>query len=353
MPRIQHLPPAVLKLIASSLAPPVLKHTFRAPGYRPAHRALLAAALTCHALRTACFPLAVEVLRSPGLRPQAVADLGESVRELEARVDFVLARERIGVFVRKVDIEIYARPSPRLASKLVMLFTALPNLTFVALKLPTYRVFRDALVSDLRLAMQQTGTRLDKITQLCVDAHLIWMLPHVPNVRELVVWSWPSDVDRDGGLDIDETADGWRTLLARLNAQAPNVQEVEVGGLSVYDVNQLFSSLSNYLSTLTTLRILHRKEEHGALPLPSPFIPPSLAESITQIWDDTDQEQGISGRPGAVKRIIYFDLQDECASCYVPTHRNSEDGCGECMEEWEDQAPAIVLSCVKARYPRA
>ncbi|KAG8744794.1 hypothetical protein FRC10_009442 [Ceratobasidium sp. 414] len=306
---LQHLPPSTLQLIAAALAPPVLKHTFRPPGYRAAHRSLLAAALTCHAVRAACFPLAAQVLRSPGLRPQAVADLGESVRELEARVDFALEREDLGALVRKLDIEIYARAPLRLVSKLVALLTALPNLTFVSLKLPTYRVFRDALVSDLRVAMN--GACLDKITQLCVDAHLTWILPHVPNVCELVVWSWPSGIDRDGGLTPDETADGWRTLLARLNAQAPSVREIEVGGLSVYDVNELFSSLSNYLFTLTILRILHRKEEHGALALPSPFIPADLAEPITQIWEDTDQEQGVSGRAGGVQRIVYFDLQDE------------------------------------------
>ncbi|KAG9080496.1 exosome catalytic subunit dis3, partial [Ceratobasidium sp. 370] len=343
--RLQHLPPSVLRHVATALAPPVLKHTFRAPGHRAAHRSLLAAALTCHALRAACFPLAVEVLRSPRLRPLYVADLGESVRELEARLDFVLEREDVGVLVRKLDIEIYAKAPPRLASKLVALLTALPNLTFISLKLPTYRVFRDALVSDLRLAMTRAGTCLGQITELCVDAHLTWILPHVPNVRELVVWSWPSDVDRDGGLTTDETAAGWKTLLARLNAQAPNVREVEVGGLSVYDVNQLLLSLSNYLSTLTILRILHRKEEYGALALPSPFIPASMAESITQIWRDTDQEQYISGRAGAVKRIVYFDLQDECASCYAPVSRSwngdeceeEKEGCKVHVQAWEDQ----------------
>ncbi|KAG9108385.1 hypothetical protein FRC07_008450 [Ceratobasidium sp. 392] len=232
--------------------------------------------------------------------------------------------------------------------------------------------------------MQQLGEdgsetkRLAGITELCVDAKLSWMLEYVPNVRELVVWSWPSDVDREGGLNEEETTDGWRTFLARLNAQAPNVEEVEVGGLSVYDANELFpltnlfqKSLSNYtpFSTLTTLRILHRKEEHGALPLPHPAIPSALDESITSIWDDTDQEQNVSGQAGAVKRIVYFDLQDECASCYVPSvdeyedeEQEEEEGGEENRDEendeggeggggwWDDDAPAVVLSCVKARW---
>ncbi|KAG8700611.1 hypothetical protein FRC09_005850 [Ceratobasidium sp. 395] len=213
--------------------------------------------------------------------------------------------------------------------------------------------------------MQERGddeaeTRLDRITELCVDAKLSWMLEYVPNVRELVVWSWPSDVDREGGLTAEETVDGWRTFLARLNAQAPNVEQVEVGGLSVYDANELFPSLSNYtpFSSLTTLRILHRKEEHGALLLPSPYIPSALDESITDIWDETGQEQSISGRAGAVKRIVYFDLQDECASCYVPgveayledQKEGKEGECGGDGAWWEDDAPAVVLSCVKAKW---
>ncbi|KAG9092994.1 hypothetical protein FRC07_011550, partial [Ceratobasidium sp. 392] len=97
---IQHLPPSILLLIANALAPPVLKHTFRPPSYKLGHKSLLAAALTCRALRTACFPLAVQIMRSPGLRPQNIADLGESVRELEAHVDFVLERvDNIGALV--------------------------------------------------------------------------------------------------------------------------------------------------------------------------------------------------------------------------------------------------------------
>jgi hypothetical protein len=49
---------------------------------------------------------------------------------------------------------------------------------------------------------------------LCVDARLTWILEHFPGVRELVVWSWPGEVDRQGGLSADETMDGWRRFLA-------------------------------------------------------------------------------------------------------------------------------------------
>lgn len=97
---LQHLPASILLLIATALAPPVLKHTFRPPGYRTAQRSLLSSALTCRALRTSCFPLAVQVFRSPSLKPQNVADLGESAIALEAKVDFLLARESLWGLIR-------------------------------------------------------------------------------------------------------------------------------------------------------------------------------------------------------------------------------------------------------------
>ncbi|KAF8596596.1 hypothetical protein BDV93DRAFT_527953 [Ceratobasidium sp. AG-I] len=347
--QFQHLPASVLLLIATALAPPVLKHTFRPPGYRAAQRSLLSLALTCRALRAECFPLAAQVFRSPGLKPQSVADLGESATALEVKVDFLLAHEGLWGLVRKLDIEIHARGSQRLATKLAQLLTTLPNVYFLSLKLPSYHIFRDALSTDLRKAMsdlKQAETANGcwrRIRELCVDVRSTWMLELFPCVRELIVWSWPSEVVKQGGLTERETTDGWRSLLFGLNTQAPCVTEVEVGGLSVYDVNEIFPSLANYLGKVATLRFLHRKEAHGSIPLSHPsalaVIPSDLAESIRMLWEDTrdDEEyegQKICGCPGGVQRIVYFDLQEEYGSCYVP----SKD------RPWMDGAPAIVLS---------
>lgn len=97
------------------------------------------------------------------------------------------------------------------------------------------------------------------------------------------------------------------------------------------------------MSEVTTLRFLHRKEEHGSILLShssaQASIPSGLAESIRMLWEDSrdDEEyegQKICGRPGSVRRILYFDLQEECGSCYVP----SNDG------PWVDKEPALVLS---------
>ncbi|QRV99353.1 hypothetical protein RhiJN_27372 [Ceratobasidium sp. AG-Ba] len=330
---LQDLPPSVLLLVATALATPLLKHTFRIPhAYRASHNSLLAASLTCRALRTACFPLAAQVMRSPGLRPLNIADLGESVRELESKVDYLLGEgnDSLRGHVRSLDIEIYAKAHPRLVSKLATLFTSLPHLHFVALKLPSYRVFRDGFISDLRAVMGDGSRLMRGVTELCVDARLIWLVEFVPDVRELVLWGWPSDVDRDGGLTAEETRDGWRTFLARLNAHAPNVHEVEVGGLSIYDVNELFA-----------------EEEHGAVALPNPYIPQRIAQDVDQIWEDTEQGEVISGLSGSVRRIIYFDLQEECGSVYIPDTRG---GNGEKEEGlWVDAGPAVVLSCLKTR----
>ena len=101
--------------------------------------------------------------------------------------------------------------------------------------------------------------------------------------------------------------------------------------------------MANYLNKVATLRILHRKEAHGSIPLNGPsalaVIPSNMAESTRMLWEDIrdDEEyegQKICGRPGGVQRIVYFDLQEECGSCYVP----SKDG------PWVDECPAMVLS---------
>lgn len=99
---MQRLSPSLLLLVANALAPPLPRRAFRPPGYRAGQRALLAAAATCHALRAACFPVAARVLRSPQLRPLAVADLGESARELEAKIDFLLAHEHLWPYIQYV-----------------------------------------------------------------------------------------------------------------------------------------------------------------------------------------------------------------------------------------------------------
>lgn len=345
-PSLQRLPASLLLLIAKALNPPVLKHTFRPPGYRAAHRSLLAASLTCNALRSVCFPLAIRVFRSPGLKPQRAADLGESARELETKIDFLLEREPLWPFVRKLDVEIHARGSASLASKLAKLFTILPNLNFVSLKLPTYHVFRDAFTTHLRVAMEtsaNTQAQGIRLRELCIDACSVWMLPYFTGIRELVVWGWPSEVDRQGGLNRSETADGWRTFLFGVNTQAPRVKEVEVGGLSIYDVNELFPSLANHISDVTSLRILHRKEEHGAVALDNPLvaqcIPPDIIQATRALWEDYRDDQAyegqpIRGYPGSVKRILYFDLQEECGSCYVPSSKGP----------WVDEGPALVLN---------
>ncbi|KAG8754025.1 hypothetical protein FRC12_011335, partial [Ceratobasidium sp. 428] len=49
---------------------------------------------------------------------------------------------------------------------------------------------------------------------------------------------------------------------------------------------------------------------------------------------------------------------DECASCYVPgveaylddQKEGKEGECGGDGAWWEDDAPAVVLSCVKAKW---
>jgi hypothetical protein len=106
--------------------------------------------------------------------------------------------------------------------------------------------------------------------------------------------------------------------------------------------------LANYLAEVTSLRILHRKEEYGAVPLDNPMtarcFPPNIINATRALWEDTqdDEEyegQLIRGCPGTVKRIVYFDLQEECGSCYAPTG----DG------PWIDVGPALVLSAKDVR----
>lgn len=110
-------------------------------------------------------------------------------------------------------------------------------------------------------ASETDGGCWGRISELCIDAGSVWMLGLFPGVKELVVWSWPGELVRQGGLTESETTDGWRSFLfgtfksyisflgclgqvclsaAGLNTQAPGVREVEVGGLSVYDVNVIF-----------------------------------------------------------------------------------------------------------------
>ncbi|KAH7333743.1 hypothetical protein B0J17DRAFT_136368 [Rhizoctonia solani] len=236
MHRLQDLPPSVLLLVGQLLAPPLLKHAFRPPGYRVAHRSLVAASTTCHALRRTCFPLAIWIFRNHDPKPLCRADIGESANELEKRIEWLLTREDLWPHIRAVDIELFARGSCSLGTHIATLISSLPHLEQFAIRLPTYRVFRDALTSDLRSAFIDCPA----VKTLCVDAHSAWLVPRFPNLRELVVWSWPKPVSCE---EEEDRAGGWKVFLAGLNAQAPNVQELEIGGLSIWDVNELFPEI--------------------------------------------------------------------------------------------------------------
>ncbi|KAF8760743.1 hypothetical protein RHS01_00137 [Rhizoctonia solani] len=241
---LQVLPASVLLLIAELLAPPLLKHTFRPPGYRESHRSLLAASLTCHALRRACFPLAIRIFRNHEPRPLNRADLGESARELERRIEWVLTRDDLWPYIRMIDIEMFARGSSSLGTKLATFISSLAHLDSFALRLPTFRT-------------------------LCVDAHSAWMVPLFPGATELVVWCWP----KPGTCEDEERTDGWKMVFGSLGAQAPRVAELEIGGLSIWDVNEMFPSLANLLGNIQVLRILHRSEPYGSIPIPSSHFP--------------------------------------------------------------------------------
>ncbi|KAG8690407.1 hypothetical protein FRC11_011763 [Ceratobasidium sp. 423] len=362
-PTLQTLPASVLLLIAHLLSPPLLKHTFRPPGYRTWHRSLLAASTTCHTLRRICFPLAIRIFRNHDRKPLSRADIGESASELEKRIEWLMGREDLWGYVKMVDIELFARGSCSLAKNLATLLSVLPNLQSVAVRLPTYRVFRDALTSDMRSSFSNRPP-ITPVQTLCLDAHSAWLVPHFPNVRELVVWSWP----KPGTCEEDDRADGWKLFLASINAQAPKVNELEIGGLSIWDVNEMFPSLANLLGNVEALRVLHRSEPYGAVPVPSgplppimpavplsptiraASLPPAVNSSTRVLWEDSQtspeyEGQYICGHPGTVKRIIYFGLQDECGSCYIPPDIDTCLSRGyNAAGRWKDVEPAVVLN---------
>ncbi|KDN36457.1 hypothetical protein RSAG8_10849, partial [Rhizoctonia solani AG-8 WAC10335] len=345
-PSLQTLPASILLLIAQYVSPPLLKHAFRLPGYRASHRSLVAASSTCHALRRACFPLAIRIFRNHDPEPLSRADIGASATELERRIEWVLSREdlwghiryvhirsiRTGIeWGRMIDIELYARGSCSLSKHLATLVSSLSHLESFAIRLPTYRIFRDALTLDLRAAFSKCVS----VRTLCVDADSAWLVPHFVNLRELVVWCWPKP-----GVCEDDRVDGWKTLLGSIHAQAPNVSELEIGGLSIWDVNQVFPALANGLGNVRVLRVLHRSEPYGAMALSTPWnrvLPSTIRSSARQLWEDSQTDPDYEGRfiqgcPGGVKKLVYFGLQDECGSCYVPA-------CGR----WKDVGPAVVL----------
>ncbi|KAJ1300584.1 hypothetical protein OPQ81_002238 [Rhizoctonia solani] len=362
-PTLQTLPASVLLLIAQLLAPPLLKHTFRPPGYRTSQRSLLAASSTCYALRRICFPLALRIFRNHDPKPLNRADIGDSARELERRIEWLLSREDLWGYVRMIDIELFARGSCSLGKTIAALLCELPNLELVAIRLPTYQVFRDALTSNLRTSFSDRSP-VSSVQTLCIDTHTAWLVSHFPSVRELVVWSWP----KPGICEEDDRADGWKMLLAGLSAQAPRIKELEVGGLSIWDVNQMFPALANCLGNVEVLRVLHRSEPYGAIPGPSVLLPPTIPvvpvsptirtaplpptiqSSAQFLWEDSQADpeyegQYISGCPGTVEKIIYFGLQDECGSCYVPRGTQCRSNKGyELGAIWKDVGPAVVLS---------
>ncbi|CAE6360997.1 unnamed protein product [Rhizoctonia solani] len=351
-PTLQTLPASVLLLLAQLLAPPLLKHTFRPPGYRESHRSLLAASSTCHALRRTCFPLAIRIFRNHEPKPLNRADIGESTRELEKRIEWVLGRNDLWGYIRMIDFELFARGSNSLGHNLATLISSLPNLESLAIRLPAFRVFRDSLTSDLQSAFSNRSP-IGNVATLSIDTYSAWMVPWFPGAKVLVVWSRPNP----GICEDDDRTSGWKMFLGSLSAQAPRVVELEIGGLSIWDVNEMFPALANLLGNIEVLRILHRSEPYGSIPGPSSFprilpltplspttrtarLPSAIQSSIQFLWEDSQlypeyEGQYISGYPGAVKHIVYFGLQDECGSCYVPING---DGPG-----WMDVGPAVVL----------
>ncbi|CUA70572.1 hypothetical protein RSOLAG22IIIB_08987 [Rhizoctonia solani] len=351
-PSLQTLPASVQLLIAQCVSPPLLKHAFRAPGYRFCHRSLLAASSTCHALRRVCFPLAIRVFRNHDPKPLARADIGASAHELEKRIEWALGREDLWPYIKMVDIELFARGSPRLGTRLVTFLASLPHLESLAIRLPTFHVFRTALVSDLRACLTLPG--FESVRTLCVDSDAAWLVPLFPHVRELVVWTWPRPGCCDDEEEEEDWASGWSVVLGSLSAQAPNVSELEIGGLSIWDVNEVFPAFANALGQVRVLRVLHRSEPYGSVPLDhapsSPLRSPSvrtarlgprIQSSTRTLWQDAlvDPEyQGryIRGPTRALERIVYFGWQDECGSCYVPVP-GVDHG-------WKDVGPVVVLS---------
>ncbi|KEP49378.1 hypothetical protein V565_101510 [Rhizoctonia solani 123E] len=107
---------------------------------------------------------------------------------------------------RLVDIELFARGSHSLGTHLASFISALPNLESFALRLPTYRVFRNVLTSDLRASFSKCASV--RVRTLCVDTDSAWLIPLFPNLRELIVWSWPRP-----GREEDDRAGGWSVVL--------------------------------------------------------------------------------------------------------------------------------------------
>jgi hypothetical protein len=110
-----------------------------------------------------------------------------------------------------IDVEIFARGPESLGPNLVALISALPNLESLAIRLPAFRVFRDALTSDLRAAFTNRPL-IENVKTLSVDAHSAWMVPWFPDARELVVWSWP----KRGTCEDDDRTSGWKMFLGSM-----------------------------------------------------------------------------------------------------------------------------------------
>ncbi|QRW26270.1 exosome complex exonuclease DIS3/RRP44 [Rhizoctonia solani] len=137
----------------------------------------------------------------PFPNPRQRAGVGE-----EDRVG--LTRDDLWPYIRMIDIEMFARGSSSLGTKLATFISSLAHLDSFALRLPTFRVFRDALTSDLRSAFSSC-LPMRGIKTLCVDAHSAWMVPLFPGATELVVWCWP----KPGTCEDEERTDGWKMVF--------------------------------------------------------------------------------------------------------------------------------------------